>query len=152
VSDKSEALAALKATRRDALDAVDGIPDERMSVPAFGTWAVKDVLCHLTSWEQAAVPDLHRIARGQVPQLATFRLEEIDDWNAWLMRSRNLFPLPQVIHELNDSRQQFVEALNALPDGLFATGQPVRMLVDSLIDGNRTHADEIRGWREREGI
>ena len=123
-----------------------------MSAVAFGRWSVKDILCHLASWEQFAVPDLRRISRGHIPQLATLRLEDVDDWNAGLMRSRNLFPLPQVMFELEDSRRQFIDALNAQPEGLFATGQMVRMLTDGLVNGEKGHVADIREWRKQQGV
>jgi hypothetical protein len=150
MSDKSDAIAALETARLETMEAIVGIPEEKMAVPAFGTWSVKDVLCHLASWEQLALADLQRVGRGHVPQLATFRMEEVDDWNAGLMRSRNLFPMPQVMFELEDSRRQFLAALNALPDGLFAAGQIARMLSDGLTNGERGHAAEFREWRQQE--
>ena len=152
MSDKSDAIAALETVRAETLEAINGIPEDKMAVAAFGTWSVKDVLCHLTSWEQFAVPDLQRISRGHIPQLATLRLEEIDEWNAGLMRSRNLFPLPQAMFELEDSRRQFIDALNAQPEGVFAAGQMVRMLTDGLVNGEQGHAADIREWRQKEGV
>ena len=152
MSDKSEAIAALETVRGETQDAINGIPEEKMAVAAFGTWSVKDVLCHLASWEQFAVPDLQRISRGHIPQLATLRLEEVDDWNVGLMRSRNLFSLPQAMFELEDSRRQFIDALNAQPEGVFAAGQMVRMLTDGLLNGEKGHAADIREWRQQEGI
>lgn len=152
MSDKSDAIAGLEAARKETLDAINGIPEEKMSAVAFGTWSVKDVLCHLASWEQFAVPDLQRISRGHIPQLATLRLEEVDDWNAGLMRSRSLFPLPQVMVELEDSRRQYIDALNAQPEGVFATGQMVQRLTDGLVNGEKGHAAAIREWRQKEGV
>ena len=152
MSDKSDAIAALETVRAETLEAINGIPEDKMAVAAFGTWSVKDVLCHLTSWEQFAVPDLQRISRGHIPQLATLRLEEIDEWNAGLMRSRNLFLLPQAMFELEDSRRQFIDALNAQPEGVFAAGQMVRMLTDGLVNGEKGHAADIREWRQKEGV
>ncbi len=149
MSDKSDAIAGLGAARKETLDAINGIPEEKMAVAAFGTWSVKDVLCHLTSWEQFAVPDLQRISRGHIPQLATLRLEEIDDWNAGLMRSRNLFSLAQAMFELEESRRQFIDALNAQPEGVFAAGQMVRMLTDGLVNGEKGHVADIREWRKQ---
>ncbi len=152
MSDKSDAIAVLETVRAETLDAINGIPEEKMTVDAFGSWSVKDVLCHLASWEQFAVPDLQRISRGHIPQLATLRLEEIDDWNAGLMRSRSLFPLPQAMFELEESRRQFIDALNALPDNLFAAGQMVRRLTAGLVSGEKGHAADIGEWRQKEGI
>ncbi len=151
MSDKADAIAALETARRETLEAVKGIPEEKITVASFGTWSVKDVLCHLASWEQFAVPDLQRLSRGHIPQLATLRLEEIDEWNAGLMRSRNLFPLPQVMFEREDSRRQFVDALNAQPEAMFAAGQVVRRLTDGLVSGEKGHAADIREWRQKEG-
>ncbi len=152
MSNKSDAIAVLEVARAETLDAINGIPEENMTVAAFGSWSVKDVLCHLASWEQFAVPDLQRISRGHIPQLATLRLEEVDDWNVGLMRSRNLFPLPQVMFELEESRHQFIDALNAQPEGVFAAGQMVRMLTDGFVNGEKGHSAEIREWRQKEGI
>jgi len=152
VSDKSDAIAALEAARRETLDAIDGIPEEKLAAPVFGTWSIKDVICHLASWEQLAGADLQRVSRGHIPQLATFRGEDVDDWNACLMRSRNLFPLPQVMFELEDARRQLIDALNALPDNLFTPGQMVRMLTDGLIHGEQSHIADIRAWRQKEGV
>lgn len=152
MSEKSDAIAGLEAARKETLGAIDGIPEEKISAVAFGSWSVKDVLCHLASWEQFALPDLQRVSRGHVPQMATFRLEDVDEWNAHLMRSRSLFPLPQVMSELEESRRQVIDALNALPDGLFASGQLASMLVNGLAEGEGHHADDIRQWRKREGI
>ncbi len=152
MSDKSDAIAGLEAARKETLDAINGIPEEKMSAVAFGSWSVKDVLCHLASWEQFAVPDLQRISRGHIPQVATLRLEDIDDWNVGLMRSRNLFPLPQAMSELEESRRQLIDTLNALPEDLFASGQLASMLVNGLAEGERHHADDIRQWRQKEGI
>ena len=152
MSDKSDAIAGLEAARKETLEAINGIPEEKMSAVAFGSWSVKDVLCHLASWEQFAVPDLQRISRGHIPQLATLRLEEVDEWNAGLMRSRNLFSLPQAMFELEESPRQFTDALNAQPEGVFAAGQMVRMLTDGLVNGEKGHAAEIRDWRKQQGI
>jgi hypothetical protein len=152
MSDKSDAIAVLETARRETLESINGIPEEKMTVAAFGSWSVKDVLCHLTSWEQIAAPDIQRVGRGHIPQLAAFRREEVDEWNVGLMRSRNLFPLPQVMFELEDSRRQFIDALNAQPEGMFAAGQMVRMLTDGLVSGENGHAAAIREWRQKEGI
>jgi hypothetical protein len=152
MSDKSDAIAGLEAARKETLDSINGIPEEKMAIAAFSSWSVKDVLCHLASWEQFAVPDLQRLSRGHIPQLATLRLEEIDDWNAGLMRSRNLFSLPQAMFELEESRRQLIDALNAQPEGLFATGQMVRMLTDGMVNGEKGHAAEIKEWRKQQGV
>jgi hypothetical protein len=152
MSDKSDTLATLQNARVETLDAIKGIPEDQMTVAAFGEWSIKDVLCHLASWEQFALPDIQRVARGHIPQLATFRREDVDGWNVHLMRSRNLFSLSQVMFEIEDSRRQLIEALEALPDGLFASGQLARTLVEGVTGGELGHAADIRRWRKEKGV
>ncbi len=68
------------------------------------------------------------------------------------MRSRNLFSLPQAMFELEESRRQFIDALSAQPEGVFATGQMVRMLTDGVLNGEKGHVADIREWRKQQGV
>ena len=106
MSDKSEATAALEAARRETLDAIDGIPEEKMATPAFGAWSVKDVLCHLASWEQLAVADLQRIARGERPVPDGVDYSDGDAWNARFVEARRNASPATVVAELRARRRQ----------------------------------------------
>ncbi len=145
MSDKSDAIAVLETVRGETQDAINGIPEEKMTVAAFGTWSVKDVLCHLASWEQFAVPDLQRISRGHIPQLATLRLEEIDEWHTASPAT--------ILEELKASKDAYVTAARLLPEERFRESRTAyRLLQEGGIDHYRDHAAQIRDWRKREGI
>jgi hypothetical protein len=53
--------------------------------------------------------------------------------------------------ELEESRRQFIAALNELPDNLFAGGQVARTLAAALTNGEKGHAADIRSWRQHQG-
>jgi len=90
VSDKAEAIAALEDAHKQLLTALNGIPVNKMTEPMLGDWSVKDVLAHVSSWDELEVQDLRRLGRGHVPIQAAFREDEGDDWNAFLLKGRRL--------------------------------------------------------------
>ncbi|HEU4759943.1 MAG TPA: DinB family protein [Dehalococcoidia bacterium] len=148
---RSQIYQALEDARRDLLAAIEGIPDEKMTVPAIGEWSVKDLLAHITSWEEQVPLDLRRVRQGLQPALASFREADVDQWNALLVGLRRTFPLSQVRQELGDRRKALVEALDSLPDSAFAAGfVPATCAI--CIGHDRQHAADIRAWRQQQGV
>ncbi|KKK66775.1 hypothetical protein LCGC14_2960690, partial [marine sediment metagenome] len=146
MSDKSDAIAGLEAARKETLDSINGIPEEKMAIAAFGSWSVKDVLCHLASWEQFAVPDLQRISRGHIPQLATLRLEEIDDWNV----VKKLSVTEKTIHGYFMAIDY--DNISPVPDSIIG----IRDLLDDgheveILSSNK-RKDAIRHWLDTHGL
>jgi hypothetical protein len=97
---KEEALARLAESRRALHQAFEGLSKEEMTqVQAEGVWTIpstllrtgKDVLGHITSWEETCLGPLRRYADG-----GPFEVEIIEDylaWNAALLRHRTCRPL-----------------------------------------------------------
>jgi hypothetical protein len=151
VSDKTNAIAAVEGGYAELQAAAKGIPEGRATAAAFGEWSAKDVLAHMASWDEFTSLDMQRIARGHVPCLAAFKEAEVDQWNAFLMRPRRMFPLAQVQFESAHCHRQLLSALEALPEASFAPGVVANVL--AVIAGHyRHHAGQIREWRTREGI
>ncbi len=57
------------------LESYAGLPDERLMEPGVtGDWSVKDVLAHVTTWEEEALKHLPLIiAGGKPPRYVTYR-------------------------------------------------------------------------------
>lgn len=68
------------------------------------------------------------------------------------MKPRRLFPLPQVRFECEHWHRQLVDTLQGLPDAMFAPGQIVATFVGIGAGHYRQHAQDIREWRQKEGI
>lgn len=151
VSTREEAYALLDAARCELLAAIEGLTPEKMTVPMLGEWSVKDILAHVASWEEQILPDLRRIRDGHRPALASFREQDVDQWNALIMSLRKNFPLEQVLHELDYYRRTTKEALDFLPDAAFASGfVPATCAIS--VHHDREHAGQIRAWRQREDM
>ncbi len=151
MSDKARVVSETEAAFGELQSAVEGIPDGRMGEQWFGEWSAKDILAHVASWDDFSAADIARIARGHTPCLAAFKESEVDDWNAFLMRPRKMFPLEQVTFEFEHWHKALLDLLKELPDSIFGPG--VLGNVCAIIHAHlREHAGHIRAWREREGI
>jgi hypothetical protein len=116
---KAKALADVAAAHVAFKEAVRGIPEERLSGPMHGEWSAKDLIAHISSWNEFTSLDMRRLARGHVPCMAAFREADVNEWNAFLVRPRKLFPVPQVIAELEGCYDALAEALATVPQAMF---------------------------------
>ncbi|UCH86965.1 MAG: DinB family protein [Dehalococcoidia bacterium] len=152
MTDREEARSLLEAAHKELLAAIDGLTPEQMAIPVFDNWSVKDILAHIVSWEEYTLLDLQRLARGHMPALASFKQEDLHNWNALVMSLRRDFPLDQVMHELEANREATIAALDALPDERLAQGQFARIWASITAGHDHEHAEHIRNWRQKEGI
>src|SRR3972149_890092 len=127
---KAKALADLAAAHVDFKEVVRDIPGDKLTTVMHGEWSAKDI----------------------VPTLAAFREADVDEWNAFLMRGRKLFPPPQVYHELEECYDMLVEALETVPEAMFQQGGMVTNFLAISVHHYQDHGGHIREWREREGI
>ena len=151
-SERDEVLSNLTAARSELLAAVNGLSDEQLSRQGcVGEWAAKDVLSHVSSWDEVCARDFRRIARGGAPGFAAFKEERVDEYNGVLMALRLHFPAAQARRELEEARAEVLAALSALPDTHFAKGQFARIVMDVQAGHDRDHAQAIRNWRQGQG-
>ena len=152
MGDREQLLARAEKARRGFLAAVEGLTEEQMTKPAIGEWSIKDLLCHVASYEEIALPDFQRVARGDAPALATFDLKRVDEFNAMIMSLRRHFSLEQAWRELDISRRLLLEAIGRLPDSALAEGQFARGMLQICAYHDAEHAEDVQAWRKREGL
>ena len=152
-SDRDELLADLEKARNELRAGCQGLSEKQMTrLGAVGEWSVKDVLSHVASWDEAMLPDLARIARGETPALASIDLEsaDFDNANAAIMSQRRNLPLAQVLRELDTDRADVMAAIGWLPDSALVEGQFGRVLLQITAAHDREHASGISEWRRRQ--
>ncbi len=149
---KERHIKDLEEARTELRASIQGLTDGQMLQPgAVGEWSVKDVLSHITSWEEFALPDLARLARGDVPILASMgdlESANYDGPNRIVMALRKNLPLDQVMRELDLVHAEFVEAVLLLSESVLAEGQFGGGLVGISAEHDREHARHIIGWRK----
>ncbi len=154
-SDRQQLVSHMEKARRGLLAAIQELSEEQMTRSGVvEEWSVKDVLAHITSWEELALPDLARMARGDKAVLGSVDLyaANYDPMNAIIMSMRRDLPLDQVLRELDIFHADFVAGVTRLPDPVLAEGQFGRIFVQITAEHDEEHAGQIREWREKEGL
>lgn len=151
MTDKLATIQEIEGAVKELQAAIDGIRPDRMADVFLDEWSAKDILAHTASWAEFTVGDFQRLARGHMPCLVAFKEAEVNDWNAFLMRPRKMFPLEQVTFEFDYWHKTLLDLLGELPEPMFGPGVLANVCV-ILHSHLRDHAANIRTWREREGV
>src|SRR5215213_8223378 len=86
-----------------------------------GRWSVRDILAHVTTWEQEALLHLPVILQGGRPPRYSTTYGGIDAFNALTTTQKKQLPLSEVLRELDQVHARLLEYIQAAPDELFAT-------------------------------
>jgi len=151
---REEALAKLTASRQTLHQAIQGLSDQEMTqVQVEGEWTVKDVIGHVSSWEETLLGPLSRYADGE-----PFEVQVIEDYLAWndeqAADKRNV-PLSEVLDKSAAVRQELVSAASRLSgeqweqQELFPWGErgTLTQALNGLAAHEMEHVRAIRRWR-----
>lgn len=143
---QTSASDAVSSSWQALMDALDGIPEERMGERgAAGDWSVKDLLGHIAYWESRAVAHLNSQVSNE-PQQDVYGDVDFEAINQEQHALRESQALSDARAEMVQTHEQLVALLDRLPDV---------SLED--IEGNTfghyaEHTQDILAWRERSGI
>ena len=142
---KQELLTEAETAYSELRQAVDGIPDARMTDKWLGTWGAREIVIHISGWHREMIPPgpigdgrsptptgvLHDSTRGtRVSSMPTRREGGRRDGGA------------------QRSHRDFVAAAADLGDEQLAPGGTARDLVAGVSAQHyREHAEQIRAWR-----
>ena len=94
------------------------VGEARMTVPGVaGDWSAKDMVAHLTAWEQRPVAWLTAIRRGMIPEPAPWppNLSE-EKTNAWIYEANRGRSLDDVLDESRRVHAQLLMELEAISE------------------------------------
>lgn len=145
MSGKVDAMGRVRAAFKELQLAVRDLSDEKMTEVWFDDWSTKDLLAHLSSWDEFATEDLRRVGRGHVPCLAALNPAEINEWNKFFMKPRRIWPTVQVRFESQHWHDALIQSLNALPESTFAEGHMVAAYCAIAADHYEEHTKHLKG-------
>ncbi len=126
------------------------LPDSRLIEPGVvGDWSVKDILAHVTTWEQVALKHLPLIvAGGTPPRYVTYG--GIDAFNARMTEQKRGLSLSEVRMQLDATHRRLVDFIQSAPEVQVAreTRFRRRLRLDTYSHYPQ-HAEGIWEWRER---
>lgn len=150
---KQQLIENLEASWQALKDTTLGLSDAQMITPGVtGNWSVKDILAHITWWEEEALKYLPLILQGGHPPCYSIMYGGIDAFNAQMTELRRGWSLAQVRERLDLTHQRLMEFIREVPEEQFKTETRFRRRLRADSFGHYPlHTQAILAWRERMG-
>jgi len=148
--DKQQLLKRLEKAWSAIKESYAGLSDSQMTEPGvMDNWSVKDILAHVTTWEEESLKYLPLIISGGQPPRYT-RYGGIDGFNAQMTEQKRGLALSDVLRQLDETHHRLIDYIQSVPEEYF-TGETRfrhRLRLDTY-GHYPQHARAIREWRER---
>lgn len=118
--DKSSLIRKLKRAWSEFQAAFAGLSEEQMLTPGVtGDWSVRDILLHVSSWEQEALKYLPVIlAGGRTPRYSVL-YGGIDAFNALMAEQKYGLTLAKAQREHMETHARLLAYLETVPEDVF---------------------------------
>ncbi len=127
-----------------------GLSDVELVEPGVtGAWSVRDIIAHVTWWEEEALTHLPLILAGGKPPRYSVTHGGIDAFNARMTEQRKHLSLAEVLKQQEEVHRRLVAFVAGAPDDQ-ASGETRfrrRLRLDTYGHYPK-HARAIRTWRE----
>lgn len=131
-----------------------GLSEAQLMIPGVtGKWSVRDILAHVTTWEEEALKYLPLVLKGGRPPRYSLTYGGIDAFNALKTEQKKNLPLAQVLQEMDDVHRRLIAYIESVPLGQFQaeTRFRHRLRLDTY-SHYPIHTKAISKWREEQGI
>ncbi len=128
-----------------------GLSDAEMGEPGVtGSWSIKDIIAHVTAWEEESLAHLPIILSGGKPPRYSVTYGGIDAFNARVTAQKRTLPLSEVLRQRDDTHRRLVDFIQSVPEDALARETRFRRRLRLDTYGHYPkHAAAIRNWRER---
>ena len=152
--DKQQLLTKIDKAWSALQTSIDSLTDGQMAQPGVtGDWSVKDILGHVTAWEEEALKHLPHILEGKRPPRYSVLYGGIDAFNALKTVENRARSLGEVRARMDETHARLVDYVRAAPDEQIGTETRFRRRIrlDSY-SHYPIHTQAIREWREQCGF
>jgi hypothetical protein len=140
MDEREQLIQELQVARRELFQVIDQL-DDHMEV--YPQWTIKELLAHLTGWDDAILDTLRAVATGQPP--GTPAVRGINYYNASTVSERDPLDLGHIRKECERTREELFTTLRQVP---------LEKVNEDLVfpwGGHGTIAELIRVFVEHEG-
>lgn len=144
-------LQRLDAEWKDFEDSYAGLSDSELLLPGVtGKWSVRDIIAHVTWWEEEALKHMPLIREGGRAPRYSVTYGGIDAFNAIMTEKRRGLSLAEVLRQHSAVHGQLIQYVSVAPEDLFTreTRFRRRLRLDAYAH-YPIHARAIRAWRSR---
>jgi hypothetical protein len=127
-----------------------GLSDtELLTTGVTGRWSVRDIIAHVTWWEEEALKHLPLVRDGGRPPRYSVRYGGIDAFNALMTERRRDLSVAEVLRQHDDVHARLVDYARGAPAELYTLETRFRRRLRLDTYGHYPiHARAIRRWRD----
>jgi hypothetical protein len=147
---RQQLLARMESAWAALQAAYAGLAESRMLTPGVaGEWSVKDMLAHVSTWEDEALKYLPLIAEGGTPPRYA-SVGGLDAFNAKTAEAKRAMSLAEVLRQLRETHETLLAYLERVPEEYIATETRFRhrLRLDTY-SHYALHTRMIREWRQQ---
>ena len=128
-----------------------GLSDAQLMKPGVtGDWSVRDILAHVSTWEEEALTHLPLILEGGTPPRYSVTFGGIDAFNARMTQQKASLSLAAVRRQLDETHRRLIDFVQTAPeDPLSRESRFRRRLRLDAYGHYPLHAEAIRQWRRK---
>lgn len=125
-----------------------------MHIPGVvGEWSVKDILAHVSTWEEESLKYLPQILEEKKLPRYKDLYGGIDAFNAIMTEKNRELTIGDVFNRLDNTHQQLVEYIKGAPDDQIATETRFRRRIRLETFGHYPeHTAAILKWRVKQSV
>ena len=127
------------------------LSDAQLMEPGVtGRWSVRDIIAHVTTWEEEALKYLPLILEGKRPPLYSHQYGGVDAFNALMTERKKHFSLAEVLRQSDENHHRLLEYLESVAKENFSRETRFRRRLRADTYGHYPkHARAILQWREQ---
>jgi len=115
-----------------------------------GTWSVRDIIAHVTTWEEEALKHLPAILDGRKPPRYSVTYGGIDAFNALMTTKKAGLSLADVLEQQEQVHRSVIEVVERAPENALTPDARFRRRLRLDTYGHYPkHTAAIERWRER---
>jgi len=128
-----------------------GLAEPEMLAPGVaGAWSIRDIIAHVSTWEEESLKHLPAIARGEKPPRYSVAYGGIDAFNARMTEQKKGLSLTEVLIQRDAIHRKLVEYLHEVEKHQFMQETRFRRRLRwDTWNHYLKHAAAIRKWREQ---
>jgi hypothetical protein len=116
-------------------------------------WSVRDILAHVTTWEEEALTYLPLILEGGTPPRYSVTYGGIDAFNARMTAAKASYSLDEVLGQLDSTHRRLITLVERAPEAELVRETHFRRRLRLDTYGHYPHhAAPIRAWRTRQPL
>jgi hypothetical protein len=147
--DRARLLARVDKAWTAFTESYAGLSDVELLEPGVtGGWSVRDIIAHVTWWEEEALQHLPGILRGETPPRYSVTYGGIDAFNALMTERKRPLSLADLLREQARTHRRLVALIERAPADQITTDTRWRHRLRLDTYGHYPkHAAAIRRWR-----